>query len=128
MAVLDLVARWAITPKVKVASENIKLGDGYNLLAPIGLGEIDETWDVASPALRQDRALQIKQALETLAGSQSFEWSPSGQPPLHEYRCKGWRIVPAGPGYFRVEATFERYEAVTSSIAHASPIAACGVN
>jgi phage-related protein len=111
MPVLDLVARWSINQKVKVASENIKLGDGYNLMSPIGTFGIDEIWDVESPAIESTRALQIKQSLEILAGSLPFDWSPSGEPPLKAYHCKEWRITPAGRGYFRISGTFERIEA-----------------
>jgi phage-related protein len=108
MTTLELVARWGAVPKIKVISENIQLGDGYNLIAGIGTRPIEDSWEVQSPALPYHLALQTKQALETLAGSSPFQWAPGPGIPTREYRCEAWRIDRAGLGGYRISGTFTK--------------------
>ena len=111
--ILTLSPRWTVTEKSKVALKNLVLGDGYNLLSVTG-DYGDTTWEIESPVYPHDEMQAYKTLFEQLAGVLEFRWSATGTTdyyfPLRTYTCEQWRIVPVGPGYWRLTATFEHLQ------------------
>jgi phage-related protein len=104
---VTLPPTWVSPAETEVKVAIASLGDGYDVLMPIGTIGVDEIWQIESSHLNQTQATNMVALFRQLAGVDAFDWSPSGEPPLKEYVCTSWDVRRITVGYWRLSAKFE---------------------
>jgi phage-related protein len=103
---LVLTPLWGATKKASLPLSINKLGDGYQQIVFQGLVQINEEWNITSPALIGTQVDQILNELRRLS-STSFLWSPNnGVIDYQEFTCDEWQKIRLGVNQYQITATF----------------------
>ena len=103
---LVLTPLWGATKKASLPLSINKLGDGYQQIVFQGLVQINEEWNITSPALIGTQVDQILNELRQLS-STSFLWSPNnGVIDYREFTCDEWQKIRLGVNQYQITTTF----------------------
>ena len=87
----------------------VRFGDGYLLVAPDGINNIEYGYRLTWTGLARAEAEELDSFFTAHAGATPFEWTPPGETEPLLWTCESWSDSRSTPGRARVSATLREH-------------------
>jgi phage-related protein len=94
-------------PETAVRVLEAQYGDGYTQTQADGLNSISDTYSVGWNLLTRAELNAFTDFLTAHAGYVPFLWTPPLSSAARQWKCKTWKPVPLGGGWYSLSCTFK---------------------